>query len=320
MKSKSIIKLFISIFVFVFAIITISGCSNKKKTTTKTITTKKYDNIAREYSTVISTNNIESIEFSLNYYQSYNAKGEYDKKYYVTLSSEYKTNFINSINRSEYKFKYAGFDPKDGDGYKNLPYNTFIINYSDGTKTILDKQYVSKYDAEGNRTYYEALTPYECEIDACMFMEIPKTKDGLSLSWFACDNAFYDIRREEITDSTLGEGETYYRYYKLVEGFISSDYWDIKYKGDEVISATKSQSYINCLDILPITNAGYEYDESDTTIKSVEKMRVYSTIDKKVVPIEVNYINRETGGVPSQEIVCINLNTGENVNYPDFII
>ena len=326
MKKKTFIKSLATVFVFAFATVAITG-SSKKQTTTNTkakpVTKEEYSKVPYKYSTVISTENIESVEFCLDYF--HRMKGDYNEKYYITLSNEYKDKFITSLNSDSYKFKYAGFDPKQG-GYKNFPWNTFIIHHSDGTKTILDGEYVSKFDTEGTRTYYEALNPYECEIDANMFIDLPKAADGIVTSYFAWDTAFYEMKKVEIVDPSLGDGETYYRYYKLVNGCISDDYWDIKYKDDIIISTFTSKSFINCIDVLPITKPGYEYDSTDTTIVNVEKITVYILKNEgvgnnySVHPIEVNYINKVIEGQPKQETVCIDLNTGETVDYPDFII
>lgn len=256
---------------------------------------------------------------------------EYKESNYAVLSDEYEAKFINSINSDSFKFKYTGLDVNETGGYKNLPYNTFIIHYEDGTKSILDRQYVSKYDVDGNRYYREALAPYECDINCSLFLDFPKSTDDCEykdfLYCFVSDSAFFKMKKVKINDPNLKEGETFYRYYKLINDCITSDYHDIKYNKDgEIIYCACRANIINGLEVLPITQEGYEYDTTDETIKSVDKMVVYivqknqGDDDYKVYPIEVNYINREKDDRQWQTTVCIDLTTGEEVDYPDFII
>lgn len=119
------------------------------------------------------------------------------------------------------------------------------------------------------------------------------------------------------------------RYYKLINGLISTSYYDVTFENDQIVSfISHLKNYTNILlpqDVYKQTSLPSQYIEDGIIYDSAlanKKLYAYCKVGNFMVPVEiiyVSYISTNTG-LATEAVICTNLNNGEILNYYDIAI
>lgn len=258
-----------------------TGCKNKDK--------------VYNYSDIISTSNIKSIEFKVKNEEDI----RYDKNEYITLTSDEKDCFVANLKNNNLQYtKKSNAESK----YENNK-DTFIITYGNGSKTYFDSYHVLKKDEGGKETYNIKMTPYNCVIGQNIFMDESKLDKVMcnieSMKYLEKERDFYDLHFQFNYS---------YRYYRSINGYESTDYFDVAYENGKMRVVLKSKDTFKDQKVYEIKYEGYKYDKDDATITKVTQETIYMLTAEDATPVETTHIIRTNGVV---DIIEINLYTGE---------
>lgn len=116
------------------------------------------------------------------------------------------------------------------------------------------------------------------------------------------------------------EGE-YLRYYKLIDGFLTTDFYDLEIVNQEICEITHSGNKITGQVIRPINflrEEAEQYQAARLTEAATSGV-MYYLIAGEVIPIKVEFIATTVGGYPAVEAHCLNLYTGEPIEYEEIM-
>ncbi len=154
---------------------------------------------------------------------------------------------------------------------------------------------------------------------------VPKSAAALNTSYVKELN--YLLEREELYACNLSDNMV--RYYRTIDGYITNECYDVVYDGKKNISQiTHMGRSIDGAKILKIaqdcsavTDKNSENRVNSDNLESTATHIIYYNFGKCVVPIEINYrnyYNRECRYY-YQEVICINLATGDYIDYGDIV-
>lgn len=125
--------------------------------------------------------------------------------------------------------------------------------------------------------------------------------------------------------STVADSDSQFRYYKMINGCLTNDFYEITFtQNQEILSITHSGFSIDNETVLPDTYSSIERSSTinnnldSNELLKYESHKVYVQIETEIVPvlIEYNTIGDITGRV-YLDIVCTNLNDGSLIDYAD---
>lgn len=114
---------------------------------------------------------------------------------------------------------------------------------------------------------------------------------------------------------TFDNDDSHYRYYKTINGYITNDYYDVWYNGDDIELIIKSGYNLINQNVYSINYNGYECDTLDTSIIDVNKTIMYYLTDDNAIPVEITYITKQIGKYTTLDVKCVNLYNGESFDY-----
>ncbi len=118
-------------------------------------------------------------------------------------------------------------------------------------------------------------------------------------------------------------GENIIRYYEIINGCITNNLIDVEYDGDNIISIEKHINNYNVVlpqkgniinNLKKLINYKINILKSDSYTLDTSRTCYYS-IDNKMVPISITPVVYKQGKYSFQDYICINLYTGEYIEY-----
>lgn len=109
------------------------------------------------------------------------------------------------------------------------------------------------------------------------------------------------------------------RIYRMINGCLTNDFYDVQYDGDKIINITHSGIKFSEQTILPINSKSTAISSKQLdALTNTETHRIYYITEKEIIPIEINYCTYESkDGYIYAEAVCFNLNDNFRVDYAE---
>ena len=115
-----------------------------------------------------------------------------------------------------------------------------------------------------------------------------------------------------------------YRYYKKINEYITTDYVDLTFEGGNVVAVDENrigyseileinEEYLNTASPSSITIEGETYLKSEELSRNI----IYYNFNNCMTPILIIGTSYVNGSYKFCDMYCINLNSGDNINYED---
>ncbi len=208
----------------------------------------------------------------------------------------------------------VGFTNEIGFSSSRIFTNRFFSKLATGATVKSSAQ----YGANG------LLWPWDSAKDYVIFGDENTIVTGSTVS----NSTFYVGSRSSLTIPfnnyiCIKTGDNYIRYYETINGCITNNLIDVEYDNDKIISIEnhinnynkilpKKDSIVNNLEILindKITTFNLNSYKLDTS------RTCYYFMDNQMIPISVTPVAYEQGKYTIQDYICINLYTGEYIEY-----